>query len=132
MPAEECYSRQARSQVHLNLLAFSETERLRPDTWVTWTTCCRLNVPHHPRFATARNNTPSCRLLLVHYSADHPRLVTRRLGPDTQPISCTNTHNHILRTVLNFEQVQLWLCPTALLTAIKHDSRPIAFKQEIK
>ena len=37
-----------------------------------------------------------------------------------------------MRTVLNFEQVHLWLCPTALLTATKDDSRPIAFKQEIK
>ena len=63
---------------------------------------------------------------------DHPRLVTLRHGPDTHSISCTSTHNHIMRTMLNFGQVQLWLCPTALLTATKDDSRPIAFKQEIK
>lgn len=118
--------------MHLNLLAFSDAERLRPDMWVIWNTCCRLNRPHHPLLATARNNTPSCRLLLVHCSADHPRLVTLRHGPDTHPISCTSTHNRIMRTMLNFEQVQLWLCPTALLTATKDDSRPIAFKQEIK
>ena len=37
-----------------------------------------------------------------------------------------------MRKVLTSKRVHLWLCPTAVLTAPKHDSRPIAFKQEIK
>ena len=109
----------------------SEAERLRPNTWVAWNMCYRIHRPRHPFTVTARNNTPGCRLLPIHRSSVHLPLVILSNVPDSKRISLISTLNQIKCKVLTSKRVHLRLCPTTVLTATKHDSRPIAFKQEI-